>query len=137
MPSIMPPIGRIVKKFLRFQSADNTQIAKTTIVAAEKYGVLYKLWVSVDVASEADLDNLNNKVIISVDIGAVDWKVDVHPLTTDTGATEIRHMDLGPWPFDFGIDGLYSGVKSDDIVITITAAGTNIKTTMNFIYAND
>jgi hypothetical protein len=132
------PSARIAKKHKRVQGIDNTQISDTITVAADRYGVLYKLWVDVDVASEADLEALNQRVQVVVTIGAQDFKVWIHPYveTTDTTPDFHRHVDLGPWFFDFGEDGFYSGVKGDDIVVLIGVAATVVKVGYNAIYSD-
>ena len=133
------PSGAIAKKFKRVQSADGGTISSTITVPAQNYGVVYRLWLDLDVTSETDLEILPAKLLLTITIGSVDFKIDVHPKIEHTSALpqEYRTIDLGPWPFDFGSDGLYSGVKGDDIVIAVLAAGSGVKTQVNYIYSGD
>lgn len=138
MSSIFPSRG-ITKKFVHAASADNTALTSTITVPSTQYGVIYRLWVDVDVATEADLENLVAGASITVTIGAKGFDVAVHPYIQHREATEayIRTVDLGPWFFDFGPDGLYSGVKGDNIVVGVVAMGTGIKSRANYLYSGD
>jgi hypothetical protein len=133
------PSQRIARKNKRAVSADDTALSSTITVPAGEFGVIYRLWVDLDVVSEADVENLNASVTISVTIGSTVFTLEVHPYieTTDTGSDFHRHVDLGPWFFDFGEDGFYSGVKGDNIVVAVDAAGTGIKTQVNYLYSGD
>ncbi len=138
MSSAFPSKG-IKRKFNRFLSADDTILASTITVPDDQFGIMWKLWVSLDVASEADLHNLPAILAVSVVIGTVSWLVELHPYIA-RGAAElakIEHIDLGPWDFDFGIEGLYSGVKGHNIVVAVAAAGTGIKVRVDYIYSGD
>jgi len=130
------PHGNTVYTLGTTQSADNTEIttAATVTVSASDYGVLWKLWVDLDVGSEADIENLVDIIPISVTIGSTVWSTAVHPYTQDT--TNVwTQIDVGPWFFDFSPEGLASNVRGDDIVIAVGAAGTGVKTKVCYIYS--
>lgn len=134
MSSTFPSKG-IQKEFQSVDGADGSAISSTQTVPADHYGIIYKLWVAIDVASEADMDAVVARIPITVTMGSSVWRTSVHPEITDGSATEIRWMDLGPWEFDFGLDGFYSGVKGDNVVVTVGAAGTGIGIELNYIYS--
>lgn len=138
MTKLFPSTG-IAKKFKRALSADDTALSSTITVSASDYGVVYGLWVSLDVASETDLGNLPAVLTISITIGPLVFDPFVHPLIEHTSATpqNFRTVDLGPWSFDFKADGFYSGVKGQDIVVAVGAAGTGIKTLAHYLYSGD
>ncbi len=135
----MFPSREIARKLHGALSGDNAVLSSVITVPATEYGVVWKVWFSVDVASEADLENLVATMAVGVTIGSTSWSVNVHPyIAHQEGAgTEFRHVDLGPWSFDFGIDGFYSGVKGEDITFTALAAGTGIKTSVEALYSGD
>ncbi len=139
MSRLFPSKG-IQKKVGLELSADATALASQVLVGDNDYGVLYKLWVGTDVASETDLENLPGIWAITVTIGSTIWYSNVHPFISHVDAqtvvVEHRTVDLGPWDFDFGQDGLYSGVKGDNIQIAVTAGGTGIKTRVSYIYSD-
>lgn len=142
MSSTFPSKG-IAKKFATKSSAADGALSDTKTVAATNYGVVYKLWVSIDTPTEADLDLLKATASISITMGSTAWVVEIHPFIADGDATQARTwLDLGPWLFDFGDDGLYSGVLGDDIVVAVDAvstadggAGTIIKA--DYLYSGD
>lgn len=140
MSSVFPSKG-IRKKHKRIRSADATGINDTITVAADHYGVVYRVWLDLDVSSEADLENLPADLVIQFVIGTLIFDIDVHPFIEHTdaaaGAQPLhRHVNLGPWFFDLGPDGLYSGVLGDDIVLTVGSAGTGIKTKVHYLYSD-
>lgn len=132
------PSRDIAHKFATALSNDNGAISSTQTVPAANYGVIYKLWVDLDVTDETDLENLVDPLTVSVTIGSTVWSRFLHPYIARTAdnTTNIEHIDLGPWPFDFGLAGLYSGVKGDNIIVAVVAAGTGIKTKADYIYSN-
>lgn len=133
------PSGGIAKKFKRTRSNDDTALVDTITVGAEDYGVVYRLWLSIDISSEADLELLPALLTPGIVIGSLVFDPYLHPFVEHRNASEafIRTVDLGPWFFDFGLDGLYSGVKGDDIVITIPALGSGIKSKIIYLYSGD
>ncbi len=131
------PSQRIAKKFKTKQSGDNNTLNDTVTVGTSDYGVIYKLWVDVDVINEADLKNASSKLDVMVTIGSLIWKVAIHLYILHTVTQNTFYSDLGPWAFDFGDDGLYSGVLGDDIVIDVAAAGSGIKARVNYTYSGD
>lgn len=132
------PSREIARKHTFAISLDNTALSSPKTVAATKYGVIYSLWVSVDVAAEGDLDNLVATMTISVTIGSTVWSHEVHPFIADGHATQMRtQLDLGPWSFDFGRDGFYSGVRGEDLAVAVAAAGTGIKSMASYLYSGD
>jgi hypothetical protein len=122
------------------ESADNTALASapSTAIASDQYAAVYKLWVDLDVGSEADLEALPDSLAVSVTIGSTVWSTRVHPLVEHTDANSVVHrtVDLGPWAFTFPPDGLYSGVKGDDIAVAVGAAGAGIKSRAHYLYSN-
>jgi hypothetical protein len=134
------PTKGIAKKTKVVQSADDTAIttaAKIT-VPANQYAAIYFLHVSCDVLDEADIENLNAVVVVSVLIGGTAvFTTDIHPFSAETTATKGDIYDLGPWHFDFGHDGLYSGVKGEDLTFSIGQFGTGIKSRISFKYTGD
>lgn len=139
MTVLHPARGGITKKLKAQASSDDTINALTITVPSDQYGVLYTLLVDVDVGSEADLENLPANLVIQVNFNAVIiWVWALHPLIAHDDATNFfRQVDLGPWFWNFGEDGLYKGVKGHNLGVTVSAAGTGIKTTINIQYAGD
>ncbi len=135
------PSQRIAKKHKLEQSGDGTLLTGGVTVPAKNYGVVYMLWVDLDVLSETDLENLPKVMSITITIGSMTWQQAVHPfiahVDAQTVVVEHRTVDLGPWFFPFGDDGLYSGVLGDDIVITVGSAGTGVKSRVNYLYSGD
>lgn len=119
-------------------STDNVPLVGGFAVAATQYGIIYKLWVDLDVASEADLEALPDSLTVSVTIGSLVFSVEVHPYIEHTDADSVKHrtVDLGPWAFNFWPDGLYSGTPGDDIVIAVDAAGAGVKSKANYLYSD-
>lgn len=118
-------------------SSDNTALSSTITVDDNNFGILYRLTLSVDVASEADFDNLVANIDCQITIGSTLWHFQLHPRIPEATAGNAFWMDLGPWHLDWGEEGLYSGVKGDDIVFSIGAAGTGIKTQLDYMYSGD
>lgn len=132
------PQSRYLKLLTKAESADDVALSSSPAVAVadDEYRFIFELWVSLDAASEADYENLDSAVEVSVTIGSTVWSVTLHPFEQDTETTpEWTHVDVGPWFFDFGHFGLGSGVRGDDIVVAVGAAGTGIKTKVNYTYA--
>ena len=142
MGSIYPGL-HIQKKWAIATSADNTALASTVTVTAKKFGVLYRLWVSADTGTgtdETDIENLVSLCSVSASIGSTAFSATLHPFiehdTADTESPTHRSIDLGPWPFDFGEEGMYSGVLADNIVIGVGKMGTGIKTSVSYQYSS-
>lgn len=139
--TLLHPATRIAKKITGLSSSDNTAIAHTTTVADDQYGVVYGIWFKLDTASATDLTNGVADLVFQIIIGSLSWFTRVHPyishVDSQTVVVEHRTVDLGPWNFDFGADGLYSGVKGDDIVVNIDAAGTGIVAAYHMLYSGD
>lgn len=133
------PSTRLGRKLGIKLSGDNAELNLLVTVPDNKYAVVWKLWVSLDVASETDLENLPATANIKVSIGASVWHVSVHPLVEHTSGTpqNFRWVDLGPWAFDFGEDGFYSGVNGNNITVTVDAMGTGVKSRARIIYHGD
>ena len=134
------PARDTARKFAAQLSADDTANEKGITVPAKQYGILYRLWIDVDVASEGDLEALPASALIQVTIGATAvWATRIHPLVEHQVAAEakLRWVDLGPWVFDFGEEGIYSGIKGDNIVVNVPAMGTGIKSQIVFQYSGD
>lgn len=134
------PSKGIRRKFKTVESLDGTAIttAATITVPSGDFGILYKLWINLDAASDADILNLQSLMLGTVTIGAVAWPFILHPYIARAAAdSSVDQLDLGPWEFDFGVDGLYSGVSGDNITFVIGSAGAGIKTTLSFIYSGD
>ncbi len=134
------PAGRIAKKLTKTLSAAATTNTTTITVPAGQVGVLYQLLVSVGVSTEANLEALLGTIDVSIKFGStVEWQFELHPFIehTDTTPDFHRSVDLGPWHFDFGEDGLYTGVQGDDLIVTVGSAGTGLKTLANIKYAGD
>ena len=114
------PSWRIPKKFKYAISADDTILSSTITVPATRYGVIYRAWLSLDVASEADLEALPAVMHWFIYVGSVLTRLYVHPYVEHTdghaSAYVHREVDLGPWFQDFGEDGFYSGIRGDNIV---------------------
>lgn len=119
-------------------SGDDTALSATISVAANRFGVIYDMYVFLDVASETDLENLPAILLASVTIGDKVFPIILHPLVEHTSGTptNFRNVRIGPWRFEFGPDGFYSGVPGDDIVIAFGAAGTGIKFRVNHLTGN-
>jgi hypothetical protein len=113
-------------------------LADTVTIAATHYGILFKLWVDLDVGSEADLEALPDSLTVSVTIGSLVFSTEVHPLVEHTDGNSVIHrtVDLGPWAFTFWPDGLYSGTAGDDIVFAVDSAGTGVKSKVNYLYSD-
>jgi hypothetical protein len=133
------PSRRITRKTKTAVSTDNALLTSTIAVVSNEYGILWKVVISLDVGSETDLENLAPKLDIFIKFNTTTfWFQNVHPyLAHDDETHYFRHVDLGPWIIDFGEEGLYSGVKGQDIGITVSAAGTGIKTNVSYIYSGD
>jgi len=131
------PSSSVHKKHKVVASADDTALASTITVADNQYGVVYRAWVGVDVSSEADLENLPALAAFTITIGSSAFTMALHPFIAHTDTTKFRHVDLGPWFFDFGEDGFYSGVKGDNIVFAVTAMGTAVQSSLNYLYSGD
>lgn len=140
MSSTFPSKG-IAKKFKFAIGADDTPLSSPITVPATKFGAIYRLWVSLDAGDDTDLTNLVATATISVTIGSTVFAHEIHPYISHVDAqvvvVEHRTVDLGPWSFDFGEDGLYSGVPGDDIVVGVDALGTGIKALVNYLYTGD
>lgn len=131
-----------------FPSKEATRKLKTTsgsageittspiTVLANEYGVVWKLWVDTDAANEADLKNLAGRYQAKITIGSTIWAVWLHGYLQHTLNVEA-YLNPGPHSFDFGVDGLYSGVLGDNITVTVGDAGDGIITTVNYIYSGD
>lgn len=132
-----PSAHGVAKKFVKETSADNTELTSAIVVPANEYGVLWRLWVDLDVASEADLKALPAVLLITVAVGSVVFMQNVHPYIAHTDTEHTFHGDLGPWLFDFGPDGFYTGIRGDSILVTVAAAGVGIKTRANYFYSGD
>lgn len=136
-----PSAHGVAKKFVKATSADDTELTSAIVVPDNEYGVVWKVWVDLDVASEADLEALPGVLLITVAVGAVVFMQNVHPYVSHVDAQvvvgEHRTVDLGPWFFDFGPDGFYTGIRGDSILLTVAAAGTGIKTRVNYFYSGD
>ena len=130
-----------LKKWKKELSADATALAGGVTVAAGDYGVVYKLWLDLDVSSEADLEALPDLLLLTITIGTTVFSLYVHPYVehTDAHASAYIHrtVDLGPWYFDFGPDGIYSDTAGDNIVIAVEAAGNGVKSRVNYQYSGD
>lgn len=137
--SLVFPSQGITRKFKSTVSTADTALTSTITVPSNHYGIIWKLWVDLAVASEAMLEVLPVIMTPTVTIGSVVWARSIHPYIARTGddVNDTDHKDLGPWEFDFGIDGLYSGVLGENIVVTLGAAGANVATRVNYIYAGD
>lgn len=131
------PTQRIRQKHKEVISGDNAILSNTIAVSANNYGIVYRIWLDLDVQSETDLENLGTSLELIVAVGATSWSALHHPLITHTAVVEHRWVDLGPWFYEFGVEGLYSGIKGDDIVLTVEAAGTGIKTAIHIMYSDD
>lgn len=133
------PSKRLARKFVRIIGSDDSATTTTIMVPSKKFGIIYKLDVSVDVQNESDLENLKAISTISCVIGATVWSVHVHPLIEHTSGTpqNFRTVDLGPWKFEWGDAGFYSGVAGEDVVVTVGAMGTNIKSRFCLAYHGD
>jgi len=120
-------------------SGANELLESTITVPADQYGVVYKLWVDIDVGSEVDLGNCTPLLAISVAVGSTTFTQNIpcYIEHTDGGSDVHRYINLGPWFFDFGDDGFYSGVLGEDISVQVTAAGTGIKAKVNYLYSGD
>ncbi len=131
------PSHGIQRKFKTVLSADNTAIttAATITVPSGAFGILWKLWLGLDVTDTTDIQALVDPLALQVTIGSVVWAPYIHPYIAH--ATNQDHIDLGPWEFDFGVDGLYSGVSGNDITFVVGAAGSGIKAKIDYIYAGD
>lgn len=140
MSSIFPSTG-IAKKVKQAVSTADTALNSTIAVRATEYGVVYRMWVDLDVASETDLENLPASLTILISIGSTDFQIEVHPYIEHTDANTTpdihRHVDLGPWFFDFGPDGFYSGVLGEDITFSVDAAGTGVVSSVTAFYSGD
>jgi hypothetical protein len=139
MMTEMFPSAGIAKKLHSGTSGDNAILASIVTVPATEYGIVWKAWFDLDVGDETDLENLVAILNLGVTIGSSSWNVNVHPYIehTDAGPDVHRHVDLGPWFFDFGNDGFYSGVLGDDIAFAAAAAGTGIKVSVKALYSGD
>lgn len=137
--SRLHPSERIAKKLKSESSSIATILATTITVPDDQIGVVYSLHASIDVGGEADLENLAAIETLQIQIGGTNvWLVDVHPLIAhDDGTNFFRHVDLGPWSWYWPPDGLYSGVKGENIIITFPSFGTGIVSRMNFQYSGD
>ena len=133
-----PGIRGRAMKWAAANSVADTALSSVVTVPAANYGVVYRLWVSCDVGSEADLENLVATATVAVSIGSLAWGLEIHPFVehTDAGPDVHRHVDLGPWSFDYG-EGLYSGVVGQDITIVVDALGTGIVSRVNYLYSGD
>lgn len=132
------PSGGIAKKSASIAGAADTVRIATVSVAATRRAVLYKLSVGIDVATEANLKTLNGSVIIKAAFALTTaWLVYVHPYIIHTVTQNTFHSDLGPWEWDFGPDGLYSGVLGENLVVTVNDFGANVASIQNLIYSGD
>lgn len=135
------PSKGIAKKHNTEVSADNAVIQKIHTALEGEYGIMYRLWVSIDVASETDLENLSGMEELRVTIGSganvKTWYAQVHPLIAHTDTTKFRYVDLGPWFFDFGDEGFYNGIEDSSVTILIPAFGTGIKSRISYLYSGD
>lgn len=141
MSSGFPSAG-IRKKSVSSLGSDDTLMTLSIPVPATQYGILYQLYVDCNVGSETDVENLNALVALRLTMGGtIIWGVDLHPFVAHVDAqtvvVEHRTVDLGPWLYDFGLDGLYNGVRGDDLVLTVGKFGTGIKSRISIIYSGD
>lgn len=128
------------RKLKTAQSDDDAIMSPTITVPADRYGVVYGLTLSLNVASTTDLDNLVAGLLLQVTMGSTQWTAHLHPYVVSAITTVSDQLDLGPWTFGeniWGRNGFYSGVLGDNIVVNVGAAGTGIKTTVVFNYAGD
>ena len=129
------PHPRVALKRKRVEGAVNAETSSTIPVGADEFGVVYRLWVTLDVHHHMHIQSLPALMVIKIAIGTLEsFDFNVHPyVESPDHLTKV--IDLGPWQFDFMPDGLYSGVKGEGITVTVSPAGVDNKTTVLFLYS--
>lgn len=137
--SRLHPSERIARKLTTQISTADLANTITITVPDDQYGVLYRMMVSLAVSSQADLEALNPRIVVLIQFGGVTkWQFEVQPfIAHDDATTFFRHVNLGPWMYDFGSDGLYNGVMGEDLLVQVAAAGTGLQTRLNLQYSGD
>ncbi len=133
------PSHGIRRKFKTAVSSADTALSSTITVPAGAFGIVWKLGLSLNTSTEAMLEALPGLLLVKITIGDLVWTKRLHPFIEHRNGSEayVRTVDLGPWDWDFGIDGLYSAVPGDDIVVQADAAGGTNTTIVSYIYSGD
>lgn len=135
------PSTRFAKAVATATSGEDAVLTAVITVPDNRYGILYRMWVSIDVASEADLEVLLPvRPLVQVGFGASAlWKfretLAVEHTEPGIGATVYRTIRLGPFFYDFGPDGLYSRTMGENLTIAFEELGAGIKSKVSYQYA--